>query len=47
MHRKLDAIADGLADLMQQTSEAGGRDVEHDVAELRQAAGIERESTDR
>lgn len=46
MHRKLDAIADGLADLMQQTSEAGGRDVAEDVTELRQAAGIEMESSD-
>lgn len=46
MHRKLDAIADGLADLMQQSSEADGRDIEADVAELRQAAGIEMESSD-
>lgn len=46
MHRKLDALAGGLADLMQQSSEAAGRDVDKDVAELRRAAGIEMESTD-
>jgi low affinity Fe/Cu permease len=46
IHRKLDAISDGLADLMQQTSEASGQDVERDIAELREAAGIEMESSD-
>ncbi len=46
MQRKLDAISDGLADLMHQTSEASGQDVERDIAKLRQAAGIDMESSD-
>jgi low affinity Fe/Cu permease len=46
MHRKLDAISEGLADLMHQTSEASGKDVERDIVKLRQAAGTEMASSD-
>jgi len=38
MHRKLDAIADGLADLM---THVGGADLERDIGELRAAVGSE------
>jgi len=38
MHRKLDAIADGLADLM---THVGGADLEQDIRELRGAVGSE------
>ena len=38
---KLNAIADGLADLMAQLSHGGDRDFEQDIVELRQAVGLE------
>ncbi|MGZ4105026.1 MAG: low affinity iron permease family protein [Actinomycetota bacterium] len=43
---KLNAIADGLADLMSHLSETVGREIERDIEELRAAVGLEeREST--
>jgi low affinity Fe/Cu permease len=49
MQHKLNAIADGLADLMTYTSERAGDDtLNRDIAELRAAVGLEdRESTSR
>lgn len=38
MNAKLDALADGLADLM---AHVGGRDLERDIKELRESVGIE------
>jgi low affinity Fe/Cu permease len=43
LHHKLDAIADGLADLMHYSTDADGHDVERDIRELRQAVGIDME----
>ena len=47
VQHKLNAIADGLADLMAHTAEGGvGRNLQQDVAELRDAVGLEQhEST--
>jgi low affinity Fe/Cu permease len=43
---KLNAIADGLADLMAHIAHGGDRDMEQDLVELREAVGLEdREST--
>ena len=43
---KLNAIADGLADLMAHIAHGGDRDMEQDLLELRDAVGLEdREST--
>ena len=43
---KLNAIADGLADLMAHVAEQGSRDIDRDIRELRAAVGLEeREST--
>jgi low affinity Fe/Cu permease len=41
MHRKLDAIADGLADLMEHVSPRD-EDLQRDMRELRESVGIER-----
>ena len=40
VHQKLDALADGLADLMEHSS-GGGDDLRRHIADLRQAVGIE------
>lgn len=46
VQHKLNAIADGLGDLMDHLSQSGGRDIGKDIEELRQAVGLEhREST--
>ena len=43
---KLNAIADGLADLMAHIAHGGDRDMDQDLLELRKAVGLEdREST--
>ena len=43
---KLNAIADGLADLMKQFSDKSGDEIEKDIKELRDAVGLEeKEST--
>jgi hypothetical protein len=41
MHAKLDALADGLADLMAHAGGEGGA-LDDDIRELRQAVGLER-----
>ena len=41
LHRKLDALADGLADLMERVSGPDDDDVDRDVVDLRQAVGLE------
>ena len=41
MHQKLDALADGLADLMEGV-EPGNERLQNDMRELRQAVGVER-----
>lgn len=46
LQHKLNAIADGLADLMREVSHTSGAELEQDVEELREAVGLEeREST--
>ena len=46
VQHKLNAIADGLADLMREMSNTSDADLEQDVKELREAVGLEeREST--
>jgi hypothetical protein len=49
LQQKLNAIANGLSDLMAYLEEGGeGRDLERDLTELRQAVGLEnREATGR
>jgi low affinity Fe/Cu permease len=49
MHHKLNAVADGLADLMDHLAErADDEDLRRDIRELRAAVGLEkRETTDR
>ena len=42
VQHKLNAIADGLADLMDHLAGGDGRDLGHDVVELRDAVGLER-----
>jgi low affinity Fe/Cu permease len=41
LHDKLDALAEGLADLMEHTSGDRDRELARDVDELREAVGIE------
>lgn len=42
LHAKLDAIADGLADLMEYSVNGDVIDLEHDVDELKRAVGLEK-----
>jgi low affinity Fe/Cu permease len=42
IHHKLDALADGLADLMEHQVHADAADLRHDIAELKDAVGLER-----
>jgi low affinity Fe/Cu permease len=42
-NQKLDALADGLADLMEHV---GASDLEHDISDLRAAVGVEKPSPD-
>ena len=41
-HHKLDALADGLADLMEHQLNHDAADLAHDVAELKESVGLER-----
>jgi hypothetical protein len=41
MHRKLDAIADGHADLMEHSANSGDGDLQRDMLELRDTVGVE------
>jgi hypothetical protein len=46
VHHKLDALADGLADLMDHLAERGAdEDLRQDIAELRAAVGLEERET--
>jgi hypothetical protein len=45
VHAKLDALADGLADLMEHLSDAG--ELDRDMRELRAAVGLESPDTAR
>jgi len=48
LQHKLNAIADGLADVMAHLASAGGdeeRDLGHDMAELREAVGLEEQES--
>jgi hypothetical protein len=46
VQHKLNAIADGLADLMREVSNTSDADLEQDMEELREAVGLEeKEST--
>jgi Low affinity iron permease len=42
VHHKLDALADGLADLMEHQVNADAADLGRDIEELKQAVGLER-----
>ena len=42
IHHKLDAIADGLADLMEHELNGNAADLAHDVEELKESVGLER-----
>jgi low affinity Fe/Cu permease len=42
VHRKLDALADGLADLMEHQLNRDAQDLERDITELKDAVGLER-----
>ena len=42
IHHKLDALADGLADLMEHEVDGDPADLRHDIAELKDAVGLER-----
>lgn len=42
VHHKLDALADGLADLMEHQLNADAADLDRDIEELKQAVGLER-----
>lgn len=44
LHQKLDAIADGLADLMEHMAPAAEAGLANDVSDLRESVGIERRS---
>jgi hypothetical protein len=41
VHAKLDAIADGLADLMAPSRSAGDDELARDASDLREAVGVE------
>ena len=41
IHHKLDAIADGLADLMEHELNGDAADLAHDVEELKESVGLE------
>jgi uncharacterized membrane protein len=41
IHRKLDALADGLADLMDYQVNGDAIDLQRDIADLKQAVGLE------
>ena len=47
IHHKLDAIADGLADLMEHQLDGDAADLAHDVEELKECVGLERAVTHR
>ena len=42
IHQKLDALADGLADLMDYQVNSDPVDLQHDIRDLKQAVGLER-----
>jgi hypothetical protein len=42
LHAKLDALADGLADLMEYSARGGAADLERDIEDLKQAVGLEK-----
>jgi low affinity Fe/Cu permease len=42
IHHKLDALADGLADLMENQVHPDKADLAHDIADLKRAVGLER-----
>ena len=42
IHHKLDALADGLADLMEDRIHPNGADLAGDIADLKRAVGLER-----
>jgi low affinity Fe/Cu permease len=42
IHHKLDALADGLADLMEHQISGDRADLSHDISDLKQAVGLER-----
>jgi low affinity Fe/Cu permease len=42
LHSKLDALADGLADLMEYEVRGDAADLEHDVEDLKKAVGLEK-----
>ena len=42
IHHKLDALADGLADLMEHQVSGDAADLQHDIDDLKQAVGLER-----
>lgn len=46
LNRKLDAIADGLADVMDHLADGDETDLDDDIDELRNAAGVEMEPSD-
>jgi low affinity Fe/Cu permease len=45
IHQKLDALADGLADLMDYQVNGDAIDLQHDIADLKHAVGLEQLSS--
>ena len=43
VHQKLDALADGLADLMEHELDGDAVDLEHDIDDLKRAVGLEKQ----